>query len=59
MINSKSTVELKIATHEDHLNTPASAPEIADEANKNFVDLTIDAVENACLTELLDFLEEF
>ena len=64
-------VELKIAMQEDYLNTPASAPEITDEANNNFVDLTIDswltidsigttpAVENVCLTEILDFLEEF
>ena len=64
-------VELKIATQEDHLNTPGPAPEITDEANNNFVDLTIDswltidsigttpAVENVCPTEILDFLEEF
>ena len=64
-------VELKIAMQEDYLNTPAPAPEITDEANNNFVDLTIDswltidsigttpAVENVCLTEILDFLEEF
>ena len=64
-------VELKIAMQEDYLNTPASVPEITDEANNNFVDLTIDswltidsigttpAVENVCPTEILDFLEEF
>ena len=64
-------VELKIATQEHYLNTPAPAPEITDEANNNFVDLTIDswltidsigttpAVENVFPTEILDFLEEF
>ena len=61
-------VDVKIAMQEDYLNTPAPAPKITDEAN-NFVDLTIDswltidsigttpAVENVCLTEILDFLE--
>ena len=56
---------------EDNLNTPAPTPEITDEANNNFVDLTIDswltidsigttpAVETVCPTEILDFLEEF
>ena len=64
-------VELKIAMQEDYLNTPASSSEVIDEANNNFVDLTIDswltidsigttpAVENVCPTEILDFLEEF
>ena len=51
--------------------TPAPIPEITDEANNNFVDLSIDswltidsigttpAVENVCLIEIEDFLEEF
>ena len=39
----KIPVELKIATHEDNLNTPAPGPEITDEANNNFVDLSIDS----------------
>ena len=67
----KIPVELKIAMHEDNLNTPAPGPEITDEANNNFVDLSIDswltidsigttpAVENVCLIEIEDFLEEF
>ena len=66
----QTPVELKIALQEDYLHTP-SPPEITDEANNNFVDLTIDswltidtigitpAVEAVCLTEILDFLEEF
>ena len=66
----QTPVELKIAPQEDYLHTP-SPPEITDEANNNFVDLTIDswltidtigttlAVEAVCLTEILDFLEEF
>ena len=64
-------VEVKIATQDDYLNTPTPAPEITDEANNNFVDLTIDswltidsngttpAVENVCLTEILDFWKNF
>ena len=67
----KTPVELKIAMHEDNLNTPAPGPEIADEANNNFIDLSIDswltidligttpAVENVCLIEIEGFLEEF
>ena len=67
----KIPVELKIALEEDSLNTPAPAPENTDEANNNYVDLSIDswltidsigitpAVENVCLTEIEDFLEEF
>ena len=51
--------------------TPAPIPEITDEANNNFVDLSIDswltidsigitpAVENVSLIEIDDFLEEF
>ena len=50
---------------------PPSPPEITNEANNDFVDLTIDswltidtigttpAVEAICPTEILDFLEEF
>ena len=64
-------VELKIAMHEDNLNTPAPGLEITDESNNNFVNLSIDswltldsigttpAVEKVCPTEILDFLEEF
>ena len=60
-------VEVKIAMQEDYLNTPALAPEITDEANNNFVDLTIDswitidsigttpAVKNVCPTVVLKF----
>ena len=67
----KIPVELKISSQEDSLNTPAPIPEITDEANNNFVDLSIDswltidsigttpAVENVCLIEIEDFLEEF
>ena len=67
----KIPVKLKIASEEDSLNTPAAAPENTDEANKNYVDLSIDswltidsigitpAVENVCLTKIEDFLEEF
>ena len=67
----KIPVELKIAMQEDSLNTPATVPEITDEANNNFVDLSIDswltidsigttpAVEDVCLIEIEDFLEEF
>ena len=63
-------IELKITLQEDYLSTPAPVPEITNEANNNFVDLTIDswltidsigttpAVENVCLTKILDFLEE-
>ena len=66
---NNTPVELKIASQEDHLNTP-SPPDLIDEANNNFVDLTIDswltidtigttpAVEAVCPTEILDFLEE-
>ena len=66
---NKTPVELKIASQEDYLHTP-SPPDVTDEANNNFVDLTIDfwltidtigttpAVEAVCLTEILDFLEE-
>ena len=58
----KTPVELKIAAQEDYLHTP-SPPDLTDEANNNFVDLTIDswltidtigttpAVEAVCLTE--------
>ena len=68
---TKIPVELKIAMHEDNLNTPAPGPEITDEANNNFVDLSIDswltidsigttpAVEKVCPIEIEDFLEEF
>ena len=57
----KIPVELKIASQEDSLNTPAPVPENTDEVNNNFVDLSIDswltihsigttpAVENICL----------
>ena len=67
----KIPVELKISSQEDNLNTPSPLPEITDEANNNFVDLSIDswltidsigttpAVENVCLIEIEDFLEEF
>ena len=67
----KIPVKLKISSQEDSLNTPAPIPEITDEANNNFVDLSIDswltidsigttpAVENVCLIEIEDFLEEF
>ena len=67
----KIHVELKIASEEDSLNTPAPVPETTDEANNNFMDLSIDswltidsigtipAVENICLIEIEDFLEEF
>ena len=67
----KIPVELKIASEEDSLNTPAPAPENTDEANNNYVDLSIDswltidsigitpAVENICPTKIEDFLEEF
>ena len=66
---NNTPVELKIAPQEDHLNTP-SLPDLTDESNNNFVDLTIDswltidtigttpAVEAVCPTEILDFLEE-
>ena len=66
---NKTPVELKIASQEDYLHTP-SPPDLTDEANNNFVDLTIDswltidiigttpAVEAVCPTEILDFLEE-
>ena len=66
---NNTPVELKIALQEDHLNTP-SPPDLTDESNNNFVDLTIDswltidtigttpAVEAVCPTEILDFLEE-
>ena len=39
----KIPVELKIALQEDSLNNPAPVPEITDEANNNFVDLSIDS----------------
>ena len=39
----KIPVELKIASQEDSLNNPAPVPEITDEANNNFVDLSIDS----------------
>ena len=64
-------VELKIALKEDSLNTPAPISEITDEANNNYVDLSIDSwltidsigttpvVENVCPIEIEDFLEEF
>ena len=64
-------MKLKISSQEDSLNTPAPIPEITDEANNNFMDLSIDswltidsigttpAVENVCLIEIEDFLEEF
>ena len=67
----KIPAELKIVSEEDSLNTPAPAPENTDEANNNYVDLSIDswltidsigippAVENICLIEIEDFLEEF
>ena len=67
----KIPVELKIASQGDSLNNPAPVPEITDEANNNFVDLSIDswltidsigttpAVDNICLIEIEDFLEEF
>ena len=67
----KIPVELKIASEEDNLNTPAPVPEMTDEANNNYVDLSIDswltidsigttpAVENVCAIEIEDFLEEF
>ena len=67
----KIPVELKIALEEDSLNTPAPVPENTDEANNNYLDLSIDswltidsisitpAVENVCLTKIEDFLEEF
>ena len=67
----KIPVELKIALQEDILNTPAPIPEITDEANNNFVDLSIDswltidyigttpAVKDVSLIEIEDFLEEF
>ena len=67
----KIPVELKIALEDDSCNTPAPIPEITDEANNNFVDLSIDswltidsigttpAVENVCPIEIEDFLEEF
>ena len=67
----KIPVEVKIALQEDRLNTSAPIPEFTDEANNNFVDLSIDswltidsigttpAVENVCLIEIEDFLEEF
>ena len=60
---NKTPVELKIALQEDYLHTP-SPPDVTDEANNNFVDLTIDswltidtigttpAVEAVCLTEI-------
>ena len=66
---NKTPVELKIVSQEDYLHTP-SPPDLTDEANNNFVDLTIDswltidtigttpAVEAVCLTEIPDFLEE-
>ena len=38
----QTPVELKIALQEDYLHTP-SPPEFTDEANNNFVDLTIDS----------------
>ena len=64
-------MKLKISSQEDSLNIPAPMPEITDEANNNFVDLSIDswqtidsigttpAAENICLNEIEDFLEEF
>ena len=66
---NQTPVELKIAPQEDYLHTP-SPLDLTDEANNNFVDLTIDswltidtigttpAVEAVCPTEILDFLEE-
>ena len=70
MTRTKTPVELKIASQEDYLHTP-SPPDLIDEANNNFVDLTIDswltidtigtdtpAVEAVCPTEILDNLEE-
>ena len=39
----KIPVELKIALEEHSLNTPAPAPENTDEANNNYVDLSIDS----------------
>ena len=71
MTNRKKTVELKIASQEDNLITPTPVPDITDEANNNFVDLSIDswltidsigstpAVENVFLIEIEDILEEF
>ena len=65
------SVEVKIALDDDSLNAPAPVLETTDEANNNFVDLTIDswltidsigttpAVENICPIEIEDFLEEF
>ena len=67
----KIPVKLKILSQGDSLNTPAPIPEITDEANNNFVDLSIDSwltidsigttsvVENVCLFEIEDCLEEF
>ena len=64
-------MKLKISLQEDSLNIPAPIPEITDEANNNFVDLSIDswltidsigttpAAENICPNEIEDFLEEF
>ena len=66
----KIPVELKISSHKDSWNTPAPLQEITDETNNNFVDLSIDswltidsigttpAVENVCMIEIEDFLEE-
>ena len=63
--------EVKITSQEDNLNTPAPVPEITDEANNNFVDLSIDSwltidsigttptVENVCPIEIEGFLVEF
>ena len=60
----KIPVKLKISSQEDSLNTPAPIPEITDEANNNFVDLSIDSwltidsigttptVETVCLIEI-------
>ena len=36
-------VQVKISSKDDPLNTPLPAPELTDEANNNFVDLTIDS----------------
>ena len=63
-------VQVKISLQKDSFNTPAPVSEITDEANSNFVDLTIDswltidligttpAVEKVCLYKIEDFLEE-
>ena len=67
----KIPVELNIVLKEDNLNTPAPALDMTEEAKINYVDLSIDswltidsigttpAVENVCLIEIEDFLEEF